>query len=142
MPLVDVLTAAAVSRTLRTLPGAMGDCRVVQRVTPPPRDCAPVGGDRGGVVVNDIHSTGGGASATVDPSLGGAAPGVASLVSNDATWNCLFVFDAVRVVGALSDLDSVREYYQDAPDSLFWRRRLLTRPVDGGRRLLVPAHGT
>lgn len=51
------------------------------------------------------------------------------------------MFDAVRVVGALSDLDRVRDYYQNAPDSLFRRRRLLTRPVDGGRRLLVLADG-
>lgn len=142
VPFVDVLTAAGVSPALRTLPGAMDDFRVVQWATPPPRDGAPVGGDRGGVDVNgNDNAGGGGAPGTVDVPLGGAAPGVAPLVPDGAAWNCLYVFDAVRVVGALSDLDSVRDYYQDAPDSLFRRRRLLTRPVDGGRRLLVLADG-
>lgn len=141
VPLVDVLTAAGVSPALRTLPGAADDFRVVQWATPPPRDGATVGGDRGGVVVNGNDSAGGGATGTVDGPLGGAAPGVSSLLPDDAAWNCLYVFDAVRVVGALSDLDRVRDYYQDAPDSLFRRRRLLTRPVDGGRRLLVLADG-
>lgn len=121
VPLSDVLTAAGVlPSTLRTLPGSVDNLRVVQWATP-----APCNGD----------------SATVDAPPGEAAAGSAPM-GLDAAWNCFYVLDAARVLGSLSELDGVRDFYQGNPDSLFRRRRLLTRPVDGGRRLAVLANGT